>query len=643
MGFFSDRCPECGGGVRRNAAFCPHCGRPAPRAHAACPSCGAEVKASSNYCKECGAPIQDPAKAAVSIDPLNRWIRSSDEFARRIEAQDLRGLLQRGLVVEPGTRALIIQGGTLAAVVGEGAYDLNQPLGGVDMATPATAVLVDAGETPVSLSYRGLTTREGLETSASLDLVVRLIDPVSLVTNLMHGRERIFNADLAELLQAQTVNIVQARVKQSSAADTEGDLALKNAVEQDLRAKIAASLERNGLELVEVRFASFSTPAMGAIRKSRAEAFLKEQEAGELERRATLNQRIRATLTRDRLAQFGSSQDLEEFIRQTEQELGMKALIRQTEMEDLKRTFAEKHQDAEIARRHLLEILDLEHRLAVVSKQQSLTDAQFEQKLESERRALKARHDADWESFQLQLRKREAARDDSRKETQTKAETVRTKIGLADEALSLRRKKAEMDREEAEHRHQREQEAQQEARDRETRRELEKISALSQADQARLAADLKKTEVLKEMSVDQILALMGKDSPHLASALAERARAQAQAEAGAAASAELKALYQKILGGKESETDRLERMMDRAMQSVERVAAGVAGSERARKDEIKEVMSQDMERMADVAVTRAGAPGGPGEQSAVVVCPGCLKQVAAGTRFCDGCGHKFFE
>ena len=134
------------------------------------------------------------------------------------------GLLQRGLVVEPGTRALIIQGGVLAAVVGEGAYDLNQPLGGVDMATPATAVLVDAGETPVAPSYQGLTTREDLLAGVSLEAVVRLIDPVALATNLMHGCERIFHADLAELLQSQTVNVVQSRVKQTAAADLEGNL-----------------------------------------------------------------------------------------------------------------------------------------------------------------------------------------------------------------------------------------------------------------------------------------------------------------------------------------------------------------------------------------------------------------------------------
>ena len=637
MGFFSDRCPECGGSVRRSAAFCPHCGTSAPRARTACPGCGAEVKANSTFCVKCGAPVQAAEKSPVTVDPLNRWERSSDEFARRIEAQDLRGLLRRGLVVEPGTRALIIQGGVIAGVVGEGAYDLNQPLGDVDMATPATAILLDAGDTPVLLSYRGLSSREDLPVEVSLEIVVRLVDGVALATNLMHGSERLMNADLADLLQSQTVNVVQARIKQTPGTDLDGNLTVKQAIEDDLRKHIGLSLARNGLELVEVRFVAFSTPALDAVRKRRAESFVLEQKADHLEQRKALIQRIRETLNRDRMAQFTSSKDLEQFIRQTEHELGMKEVIRQVEMDDLKRTFDEKHQDAEIARRHLLETLELEHRLAVLRKQQTLTDAQFEHKVRLERETLRARQEADWETFQLQLRKRDAAREDSWKETQARAEAVRLKMGLAGEAIELRNKKAEQEHLEESHRLQREQEA----RDREAKRELEKVHALSQVEQARLAADLKKTEALKEMSVDQILALMAKDSPHLASALAERARAQAQA--GAATSAELKAVYEKILAGKESETNRLERIMDRAMHSVERVAAGAAGTERARKDEIKEVVSRDMDRMADVAVTRAGAPGSPGAQSALVVCPGCLKQVAAGTRFCDKCGHKFFE
>ena len=410
MGFFSDRCPECGGSVRWGAAFCPHCGTSAPRATTACPACGAWVKANARYCLKCGAPVQAVTKSAAAADHLNRWRRSGDEFARRIEAHDLRGLLRRGLVVEPGTRALIIQGGVLAGVFGEGAYNLNRPLGEVDTATPATAILLDAGETTLLLSYQDLNSREDLPVEVSLEIVVRLIDGAALATNLMHGSERLMKADLAELLQSQTVNVVQARIKQTPGAELDGNLTVKQALEDDLRQHIGSSLARNGLELVEVRLIAFSTPTLEAIRKRRAESFALEQEAGYLEQREALIQRIRETLDRDRMAQFTSSKDLEQFIRQTEHELGMKELIRQAEMDDLKRTFDQKHQDAEIARRHLLETLELEHRLAVFRKQQTLTDAQFEHTVRLEREALRARQEADWETFQLELRKREAAR-----------------------------------------------------------------------------------------------------------------------------------------------------------------------------------------------------------------------------------------
>jgi len=145
-----------------------------------------------------------------------------------------------------------------------------------------------------------------------------------------------------------------------------------------------------------------------------------------------------------------------------------------------------------------------------------------------------------------------------------------------------------------------------------------------------------------EMSEEQILALMAGDSPHVAAAIAERARAQAQAGTGA----EVKALYEKILAGKESEADRIERMAGRAMESMAQVAAGSADRERQQKEEIKEVANQSMDRMADVATAKAGATGGqpaPATPAAEVVCPKCQLQVASGSKFCDNCGHQFFE
>jgi hypothetical protein len=656
MGLFNDTCPSCGAAVRHGASFCPKCGKPAPRVTVACPGCGNEVRATSKFCTRCGAPIAAAADKPAAVDELNRWRRPADEFARRIEAADLRNLFQRGLVVEPGTRVLVFQGGKMAVDAGEGTYDLNRPLGQVNTAVPATAILVDAGQTRLSLAYRGLSSKEDVRVDVVVELVVRLADPAALFTNLMHGRDRLSLVDLALLVAPAGANVVQARVRQSAVADLDGNLAMKAALDSDLRSNLSPALASNGLELVALRFVEFSSPEYEPVRRKRAETFLAEQRTDDTQRRAALNRRIRETLTADRMNQFTTAKDFEEFVRQTEHELGMQEIVRREEMESLKADFEEKREDRQLARRHLLERLDLEHELAVLQLKHQVSDAEAEHMRKQQR----DRQQADWELAQHQVRIDKLKHDAELGKERDHVQLVREKAEIG---MALRKQKNLIDDEEETMRNTRElarkaeeihlqesvkdQEARRrlEEREQQARHEVEKIRALSEVEQARLAADLKKTEVFKGMSEDQILALMAKDSPHVASAIAERARAQAQSQA--ATSTELKALYEKILLDKDSqrlsEAERLERVMNRAMQAVEHVAGAGTARQREEKEEIKAVMGEGMDRMADVAVAKAGAPGASRPQAAAnVVCPSCQRQSPAGTKFCDNCGHKFF-
>ena len=177
MGFFSDTCPQCGGRVRHGASFCPRCGKAAPRSNMICPACGREIAAGGKFCPKCGAPVQSTADEPPPVDELNRWRPSPEEFARRIEAADLRGTLHRGIVVEPGTRALVFQGGALAGAVTEGTYDLNRPLEGVDLAAPATAILIREGDVALPLVCRDLRTREEVPAEAAVEIVVPCTPP----------------------------------------------------------------------------------------------------------------------------------------------------------------------------------------------------------------------------------------------------------------------------------------------------------------------------------------------------------------------------------------------------------------------------------------------------------------------------------
>ena len=385
----------------------------------------------------------------MPVDALNRWRRAGGEFARRIEAADLRGMLERGLVIEPGTQALIFQGGALAAEVSGGTYDLNRPLGEVDVVTPATAILVDAGETTLGLLYRDLRTREEVGVDAAVEVVVRLTDAAALYANLMHGRESLSITALADLLRSANANRIQASVRQASVEQLDGNMELRAALETDLREDISDALNRNGLEMVQLRFVEFSSEAFDKVRRRRGEAFIAEQEVDDVQCRVALNQRLRETLTKDKMDKFTSAKEFEEFVRQTEHELGMKGVIRQAEMEELVRGYEEKKEDAGIARTHLLEKLELEHRLAVLRQEQTIGD----EELEHARNQQRKRQEADWEVAQHHARIEKLEVDTKLSGESAHLQLVREKSDLAD---AVRKQKIARDHEEETQRNQRE-------------------------------------------------------------------------------------------------------------------------------------------------------------------------------------------
>lgn len=647
---FSHRCSKCDAEIAHDASFCGQCGEPSPRARLVCPACGAQLRGSAKFCSQCRAPVGPKPEKATPVDGLNRWKRPAGEYACRIEAADLHATLQPGLVVEPGTQALIFQAGSLAAAVSGGTFDLARPLPGVDMAQPATAILIDAGDTGISLLFSGSRTEEDVLVDVIAEITVRLCDPASFHANLMHGRESFSLIALADMLWSAGANVVQACLRHASVRELDGNLPLKSQLERDLRTHIGAGLARNGIELVDLRFLDFKSPMYEKIRQRRAETFLAQEKIADTEQRAALNRRLRETLTSDRMHRFTSGTDFEEFVRQTEHELGMKGVIREAEMEELKRTYDTKRDDEEIARKHLLEKLELEHELALLRQTHAVNDEQLRHRLSHERQRLQAEQDAEWATAVQRQKLRGVEREEGLKDVRAHAEGVREKIKLGSDALDLRAKKTAQEHQEESLRLQREQEEKDreakrrmEERDQAARHELEKIHALTEVEQARLAIDLKKTEVFKDMSEGQILALMAKDSPHVATAIAERARAQAQA----GASAEVKAIYEKVLADKDAdkraEADRLERVMSRAMEGMERAAGASTSREREQKEEIKGTMAQSMDRMANVATAKASASGSSGTTSTQVVCQKCHRQGPAGSKFCENCGHQFFE
>ena len=635
MGFLSDKCPSCGEKVRKSASFCPHCGKPAPQARLACPSCGREVRSGAKFCPQCGAPVAGGGDESA-VDEMNRWRRDPLEFARRIEAADLRGALTRGLVVEPGTQAMIFQGGALAGTVTAGTYDLSSPLGEIDAAAPATAVLMDAGDVTLGIGYEGLRTAEGMPVDAMFLVVVRLSDAAALHANLMHGRTSLPVDSLGKLLANTAADVIRARVKGVPAAELRGNLPLKNAIEADLRAGVSPALERSGLTLVELRLAEFGGEVYERITGIRGRLYVAEELVAEAEQRAELRQRSREAVKRDEIGARAATEEVRDFDRQLSHDARMKERIRAEEQESLRREQRHAAEGAERAYAHGTELQDIAHETQADRARRALDAERLDDRLQQGRKVGAAGRD---ENFQDATHKQRIA-DLKRRQAAADAESeLQRDIREGEAGLKLRSQKVHVDDEEERMRIEKERiraEIAQDMADREAKRELEMIRALSEAEQSRLAADLRKTETMKDMTEGQIMALVAENSPHVAAALAERYKAEAQTAMGD----EMRALYDKLLAGKDAEADRMERIMDKALGSVERVAGAAATRDGQQRQEVKDLASQSMDRMADVAAARAAAGGQADGRPTLVVCPKCDAKVPADMKFCDSCGQQ---
>jgi len=94
MALFSktQTCPHCGAEVRSGANFCPSCGKPLA-ASKTCPHCRATIPAAARFCPQCGQPVETVQRTPEVVG--NIWRAGPDDFAVRIEADDLKGWIGR--------------------------------------------------------------------------------------------------------------------------------------------------------------------------------------------------------------------------------------------------------------------------------------------------------------------------------------------------------------------------------------------------------------------------------------------------------------------------------------------------------------------------------------------------------------------
>ena len=418
------------------------------------------------------------------------------------------------------------------------------------------------------------------------------------------------------------------------------------------------------------------------------------------ERKADLYQRMRQAVLSDKMNEVRSEHEFNRFL----DELDFDKLLKEKERADLRKTWAEQGEDHDKARAHLLARLDVERtyelRMAELKLRRDYSEQELEGEIHLERMRAEKQMTLDaakWE-FDLKRRKEEAALRDQDDETRLRREKIehdaRLAMSAADTDEEMRRLRAEMQlgleglsgmkkirNEEAQAQwaiEQQKQDAQWQQQkfqmELEMQRErikmdhelnrLDKLGQLgsealisvSGPDQARVLADLKKTEALKGMTEEQILALAAKDSPAVAQALQEKYRAIAEGRA----SKETADMYERILAEREAGMRRSQEEADKRTHDVS--DAWDKSSQRA-----QQTAERALDRMADTAQAFARGSGSSGQPVIVVpggggpqviqagqasgapeaapggtkLCPKCGQFVGAEARHCVHCGNKF--
>jgi hypothetical protein len=467
--FFQVECPNCHAANKSGSKFCGKCGDRLPGSELKCSNCGAVVPADKKFCGHCGKPLSE---SAAPLMRGNRWARRADDFATKVEVDDVEGFFKRGLIVEAGTKAIFFVNGAYSGIVEPGRYDMGGLLRKVANLLnykTTTAVLIDAGDVELQFSVAGLATRDPIRLTAECRLVVQLDNPTMFFENLMKGRQNYSLTEIKEFLSAELQNCLAEFVGSRSVNELSTNLALKQQMEEGVTQHLAKTFDRKGLSFVQVRIFNFRHPRVDAITNKMEEYWLHaedlkvrlagqdstmglerkllDQETAEAlmqlevyEDRAKVYERMRKAVASDQMNRVTNENELEKFLQGVDKD----KLLRASEMEDLVKDFQEKKEDHDLARRHLIQRLKTEQDidlaraelLGKISLERTVSDAvrdeemtRLDQELVKRRKEIESRQALEWSQLQHELQSQKAVKD---QELEMGQKEIDVQLGMAE-------------------------------------------------------------------------------------------------------------------------------------------------------------------------------------------------------------------
>lgn len=428
MPLFRQTCPRCGTEASSTARFCPECGM-ALGGTKPCVHCQAQIPTTAQFCPQCGRPQSEVTRQPAVRS--NVWRSGSDEFAVRIERDDLKGRLFRDLEIQPGQQAIfLVDGRAEAERKGPGRYQVDsffERVLSLGFGRHVTALVVRGDPVRLEFQLPKLYTADDFELSGQVVLEVQVDNPPAFFANVMRGQQTLTLNDLRSLLFDQVRSAVQEVVGARSLQQLRQqslDLNFRRNLATAVEANLQQTLRDSGLAVSQVVASDFvhqrydrlrrqwedialfrdELEAARARRLTEREMKLAErqglweievqeadQETRELqaqarifEERAAVRQQMRQAILSERMNEVRSEEQLAVFLR----EVDKNRLIRDDEWERMKREFAERKEDQALARAHLLAMLkmeqEFEERTARSLREHQLTMAQLAQERERE-------------------------------------------------------------------------------------------------------------------------------------------------------------------------------------------------------------------------------------------------------------------
>lgn len=505
MGFYNQRCPNCSKAVSKDADFCNACGCPTSTAWSSCTRCSSAVGADSKFCWKCGTE-QDPAKRKQFYG--DRWQRSPDDFAARVELKTPAATLHQGLQVDEGTVALVFQGGKFNGLLEAGYHSFDNffsRLLGFDKGKEAHAVLIDTRAAEVDFALEDLRLKNQIPVDARLRLLFQVRDPKLFAERVLDGAGDFHTSDLTNRFLGDVRAALQAEAQEHTLDAVLMASTARELIERGLTERLSPVLAAYGLTIEGIRLAEFGGPAVSELRS-------KLGDIDRLNRELEANRRLQDAVRAGKIDAYRDEQQLKDTLERISHETGLNVIARAEDLKRFTQTLEQKttldglRLDYEARRTEILNRLD-------------------EQKLKHSSEIADAMN-------RIELRKVEFAEDmrqqrerfgtaQEQQVAQAKTDLEIAKQGI--EALKLV-KQTKLDSKKQEDQH-------------EVAMEAERLKLRGAADVKALLATLEgekadrilklaELEMRKGLSVEQALALVAEKSPEIAPAVADAMRAK---------------------------------------------------------------------------------------------------------------------